>query len=121
LWGIAPANPFNPECLVTPEDHGAQVGKVCGGSIAFGGGVPLYKKGKKIGGLGASGDTSCSDHEFALLMSHKAGLDPSGGQFEDDIQFTAEKGASVWSHPQCANTWHNGKQIPGGEAPATGY
>jgi uncharacterized protein GlcG (DUF336 family) len=39
-WGLAQPNAFNPECLVSPEDSGKSNGKVCGGSIAFGGGVP---------------------------------------------------------------------------------
>src|SRR3982751_2083306 len=43
LWSAANSNPLNPECLVKPSDKGSQKGKVCGGTIAFGGGVPLYR------------------------------------------------------------------------------
>ncbi|MGA9390039.1 MAG: heme-binding protein [Candidatus Sulfotelmatobacter sp.] len=42
------------------------VGKPIGGVIVFGGGLPLYdSKGKIVGGLGLSGDTSCADHIMA--------------------------------------------------------
>jgi uncharacterized protein GlcG (DUF336 family) len=64
LYSLANANPFNPACLETPEarDKGP---KICGGTIVFGGGVPLYKGKTRVGGLGASGDTACADHEIA--------------------------------------------------------
>src|SRR5918912_2549400 len=65
LWSAANGNPFNPDCLVKPEDHGKQKGKVCGGTIAFGGGVPLYKGKTRVGGLGASGTPPCADNVIA--------------------------------------------------------
>src|SRR5262245_9990114 len=65
LWGGPAGNPFNPACAGRPEDNGKGNGKVCGGTIVFGGGVPLYKGGVRVGGLGVSGDTSCTDHEIA--------------------------------------------------------
>ena len=64
-------------------------GKVCGGSIAFGGGVPLYKGKTRVGGLGVSGDTACADHEIAKRIRHLAQLDPEKGEFADDIIYTA--------------------------------
>ena len=63
-------------------------GKICGGSIAFGGGVPLYKGKTRVGGLGVSGDTACADHEIAKRIRHLAQLDPEKGEFADDIIFT---------------------------------
>jgi uncharacterized protein GlcG (DUF336 family) len=39
--------------------------KRIGGVNVFGGGLALYKGGKKIGAIGVSGDTSCRDHAFA--------------------------------------------------------
>src|SRR3954468_13921379 len=42
LWGVAEPNPFKADCVVSPQDAKSTDGKVCGGSIAFGGGVPLY-------------------------------------------------------------------------------
>ena len=63
-------------------------GKICGGSIAFGGGVPLYKGKTRVGGLGVSGDTACADHEIAKRIRHLAQLDPEKGEFADDIIYT---------------------------------
>jgi len=120
LWSAANGNPLNPECLLKPEDHGKQKGKLCGGTIAFGGGVPLYKGNTRVGGLGASGDTPCADHEIAKRIRDKAGLNPAGGAFADDIQYSKSDKASVFTHPLCMHTWRNGKKI-GEEPPAKGY
>lgn len=89
--------------------------KVCGGGIVFGGGVPVYKNGHIIGGLGVSGDTPCADHEIAKRVRHIAGLDPKGGPAVDDIQYSRVDHASVYTHPLCPNTWRNGQKI--GEEP----
>jgi len=119
LFGAATANAFNPACLQTPQDRDKGP-KLCGGTIVFGGGVPLYKGKTRIGGLGASGDTACTDHEIAKRMRDKAGLNPPGGAFADDIWFTKTDGPSVFAHPLCKNTWRNGKKI-GDEDPAKEY
>lgn len=112
LYGAANANPFNPACLDTPGDAvDAGKGTVCGGTIVFGGGVPLYKGKTRVGGLGASGDTACADHEMAKRVRHLAQLDPEKGEFIDDIVYTKADGPSVYAHPLCPNTWRNGKQI----------
>lgn len=116
LWGIASGNPFNPECLAAPDNAKAGVGKVCGGSIAFAGGVPLYRNKTRVGGLGVSGDTACTDHEIAKRMRHLATLDPDKGEFADDIIFESADGPSIYAHPLCPNTWRNGRKI--GDEPA---
>lgn len=115
LWGVSQPEPFNPECL----DPNAKI-KICGGAIAFGGGVPLYKNGRIVGGLGISGDTPCADHEIAKRIRHMAGLDPAKGPAADDIQYAQADRPSVFTHPLCPNTWRNGTKI-GEEAAATGY
>lgn len=120
LWGVAEPNPFRADCLVGPKDMNATNGKICGGSIAFGGGVPLYRGKTRVGGLGISGDTACADHEIAKRVRHLAQLDPEKGEFADDIIFTATDGASPFGHPLCANTWRNGQKL-GDEAKAAGY
>jgi uncharacterized protein GlcG (DUF336 family) len=117
LFGAAAANPFNPDCLVAPDNADSTNGKICGGTIVFGGGVPLYKGKTRVGGLGASGDTACADHEMAKRIRHLAGFDPPGGEYVDDIVYTKVDGPSVFAHPLCANTWRNGKKI-GEEEPA---
>jgi uncharacterized protein GlcG (DUF336 family) len=120
LWGVAEPNPFRADCVVPPGDMNATKGKVCGGSIAFGGGVPLYKGKTRVGGLGVSGDTACADHEIAKRIRHLAQLDPEKGEFADDIIYSAADGPSPFAHPLCANTWRNGKKL-GEEATAAGY
>jgi len=119
LWGIANGNPLNPACLSTPGDTAA-IGKICGGTIAFGGGVPLYRGQTRVGGLGVSGDTSCADHEIAKRIRSAAGLDPAKGAAVDDIQYTKVDGATPFAHPLCPNTWRDGKKI-GDESPGAGY
>jgi len=120
LWGVAGPNPFRADCLVTPRDLNATNGKVCGGSIAFGGGVPLYRGKTRVGGLGVSGDTACADHEIAKRIRHLAMLDPEKGEFADDIIYASADGASPFAHPLCANTWRNGTRL-GDETEAAGY
>src|SRR4051812_39914221 len=120
LWGVAEPNPFRADCLVAPDDMNATIGKICGGSIAFGGGVPLYKGKTRVGGLGVSGDTACADHEIAKRIRHLAQLDPEKGEFADDILYTIADGPSPFAHPLCANTWRNGQKL-GDEANASGY
>jgi Haem-degrading len=51
------------------------VGHRVGGINVFGGGLGLYVKGKRVGGLGLSGDTSCADHNKAWLTRHNLGFD----------------------------------------------
>src|SRR3954465_11352362 len=99
LWGVAEPNAFSPECLVRPEDAGKTNGKLCGGQIAFGGGLALYKNKTRVGALGASGDTGCTDTEIAKCLRHLAQLDPEKGQLADDITFSKADGASAFTHP----------------------
>jgi uncharacterized protein GlcG (DUF336 family) len=120
LWGVAEPNPFSADCLVPPGDSGKTDHTMCGGSIAFGGGVPLYRNKTRVGGLGVSGDTACADHEIAKRIRHLASLDPEQGEFADDITYSSVDGASVFAHPLCPNTWRNGKKL-GDEAKAQGY
>jgi uncharacterized protein GlcG (DUF336 family) len=120
LWGVGEPNPFNVNCLESPRDAGKTDGMVCGGSIAFGGGVPLYRSKTRVGGLGLSGDTPCTDHEIAKRIRHLAQLDPEKGEFADDITYSEADGASSFTHPLCDNTWRNGKKL-GDESKAQGY
>lgn len=120
LWGLAAGNPFNPACLETPDRASHHDAPVCGGTITFGGGVPLYRNKTRVGGLGVSGDTACADHEIAKRMRHLVQLDPEKGEFADDITYSAADGASTFTHPLCANTWRNGQKL-GEEAKASGY
>jgi uncharacterized protein GlcG (DUF336 family) len=119
LWSAANGNPMNPVCL-GPAENTRNPNVVCGGTIVFGGGLPLYKGKTRVGGLGVSGDTPCADHEIAKRVRSAAGLNPDKGEFADDIQYTKVDGPTWYAHPLCPNTWRNGQKI-GDEAPATGY
>jgi uncharacterized protein GlcG (DUF336 family) len=118
LWSLGQSNLFDPDALVAPDARSKM--KTAGGLIFFGGGVPLYAGGSLIGGLGISGDTSCTDHEIAKRVRDLAELNPPGGTSVDDITYSAPDGATVFTHPLCLNTWRNGEFI-GEEAPAVGY
>ena len=120
LFGAAGANAFDPACFETPQTPARSDGKICGGAVFVGGGVPLYKGKIRIGGLGVSGDTPCADHEIAKRIRRIAQLDPERGALADDISYSSVEGASVFSHPLCPNTWLNGKRI-GDEPKASGY
>jgi len=119
LWSAANGNPLSPLCAGNARDLKTGIGKVCGGTIVFGGGLPLYKGQTRVGALGVSGDTSCTDHEIAKRMRQAAGLDPKGLP-SDDILYTAADGPSPFAHPLCPNTYRDGNKV-GDEAPASGY
>ena len=87
LFGAAATNPFNPACMGGPTDD-ALDGKVCGGIVVFGGGLPLYSDGRKVGALDTSGDTACADHEVARELRNLAEFNPPTGANADDIQYT---------------------------------
>jgi uncharacterized protein GlcG (DUF336 family) len=120
LWGAGAGNPLNPACLETPKNHENLGTKLCGGTITFGGGLALYRGQTKVGGLGLSGDTPCTDHEIAKRVRDMAGLNPPKGAYVDDITYSSADGASIYTHPLCPNTWRNNKKI-GEEPPAQGY
>jgi uncharacterized protein GlcG (DUF336 family) len=116
LWSLSGSNHFDTKLLDGPREASRDK-DIPGGNIFFGGGVPLYRNQKIIGGLGVSGDTSCADHEIAKRVRNRAGLNPPAGM-DDDIVYSPPDPPSVFAHPVCLNTWRNGKQI-GSEAPAT--
>jgi uncharacterized protein GlcG (DUF336 family) len=96
LYGLNNSNPFNPEL----QEQGTGIGKVPGGIITFGGGVPLYSGGQVIGGLGVSGDTACADHAIAFRMRRLAGLD--GTPSPDNITYlNAGELPHDVGHPHC--------------------
>jgi hypothetical protein len=51
------------------------VGQVIGGINVFGGGLALYNGSNRVGGVGVSGDTSCTDHMVAWQLRHGLNLD----------------------------------------------
>ena len=82
LFGLQFSNPVDTSVAYKgPSIHygtsnDPMVGRKIGGVNVFGGGLGLYADGKKlIGGVGVSGDTSCSDHYIAWRVRHLLGLD----------------------------------------------
>ena len=121
LASLGQSNPFDPKYLSTPDGEGPGKNQITGGMIFFGGGLPLYKSGKIVGGLGVSGDTACTDHEIAKRVRARAVLAPThlpGGNLADDIVLSPPDPPNVFAHPLCVNTWRNGK-FEGQEHPAT--
>jgi hypothetical protein len=57
----------------TPNDP--MVGQVIGGINVFGGGLALYTGSARVGGVGVSGDQSCTDHMVAWHLRHNLNLD----------------------------------------------
>jgi hypothetical protein len=77
--GIGPIDPppANAATFGAPQDP--MVGQRIGGINVFGGGLALYKGGVRVGGLGVSGDTSCTDHMVAWWTRHLLGIDGFSG------------------------------------------
>jgi uncharacterized protein GlcG (DUF336 family) len=113
LYSLATSAPPNPNAVFgapasfgTPDDP--MVGKAIGGVIVFAGGLPLYAPdGKIVGGLGLSGDTSCTDHIIAWKVRHELHLDavPMGPSAEhnDNMILDWQNGSSQsgFGHPSC--------------------
>lgn len=113
LYSLATSAPPNPNAVYgdpatfgTPTDP--MIGKAIGGIVVFAGGLPLYAAdGKLVGGLGLSGDTSCTDHVIAWKVRHDLHLDavPMGPSPEhnDNMILDWHNGASAsgFGHPSC--------------------
>ncbi len=78
-YGEGPGHspPANASTFGTTSDP--MVGLRIGGINVFGGGLALYKGGVRVGGLGVSGDTSCTDHMIAWRTRSSLGLDGFAG------------------------------------------
>ena len=120
LFGLQESNPVDPASAYKGNsDHNGQandpmVGTKIGGINVFGGGLALYSaSGEMVGGVGVSGDTSCTDHVVAWKVRHALNLDnvPTGvapGGTDNMIQDIATVGghpvsASGFGHPTCLN------------------
>ncbi len=118
LFGLQFSNPVDPAVAYKGPSihygtaHDPMVGRKIGGVNVFGGGLGLYATGKKIiGGVGVSGDTSCSDHYIAWRVRHILGLDHMVGvggvnsdvTRPDNIIFDISGGVSAggFGHPHC--------------------
>jgi uncharacterized protein GlcG (DUF336 family) len=82
LFGLQESNPVDTRVAYAGPSplYGTaidpMVGNKIGGVNVFGGGLALYGQNRQIvGGIGVSGDTSCSDHDIAWRTRHLLGLD----------------------------------------------
>ncbi len=127
LFGLQDSNPVDTSVAYKGpsanygQSNDPMVGNKIGGVNVFGGGLALYGPGRVVvGGLGASGDTSCADHNIAWRVRHALGLDHLAGiggvsgdpQRPDNIVFDISPNpnggtgisAGGFGHPTCLNT-----------------
>ena len=110
LFGLQESNPVDTDVAYAGpasaygRHNDPMIGKRIGGINVFGGGFALYSpNGTLLGGLGVSGDTSCSDHIIGWKLRHALNLDnvpngPAGGT--DNIIFTVDA-LDGFEHPEC--------------------
>lgn len=86
LYGLQASNPVDTAAAYSGPSYNygqafdPMVGSKIGGVNVFGGGLALYAPGKiLVGGVGVSGDTSCTDHDTAWRVRHNLGLDHLSG------------------------------------------
>ena len=115
LFGLQESNPVDTDAAYggnaanygQPNDP--MVGRKIGGINVFGGGLALYNKtGVLVGGLGVSGDTSCTDHIVAWKTRHALNFDdvPAGvGAMNTDNMINdlnlPPGSQSGFGHPTC--------------------
>lgn len=105
LYGLQHSNPVDASraYLGSPKQNGtdsdAMMNTRLGGVNVFGGGVALYNSsGKKVGAIGASGDTSCRDHTVAYQTRIHLGL---ANQPNDDRLKLVATPAALFEQPAC--------------------
>jgi len=127
LYGLQHSNPVDPAAAYYYEGEANSwgsgttdplVGKRIGGVNIFGGGLALYTKveGKsvKVGAIGVSGDTSCTDHVVAWKIRQALQLDkvPAGvasngktdGMIQDIVGSNGNfRSKSGFGHSTCLN------------------
>lgn len=108
LYGLQHSNPVDATRAYagSPNTFGTTAdplkNKRIGGVNVFGGGLALYKNGKKIGAIGVSGDTSCTDHVVAWEIRKALGLGNTPNQ--DVLTADDTPDAGSFEHPTCPNT-----------------
>lgn len=107
LFGLQESNPVDAEAAYAgnPTNYAKTndplVGKRVGGVNVFGGGIAVYKNGVKVGAIGVSGDTSCTDHAFAWNIRHNLGLEPLGSVTQVEKLTLTDTFAGLGDHPHC--------------------
>jgi uncharacterized protein GlcG (DUF336 family) len=128
LFGLQESNPVDPGAayggnpLLYGTENDPMTGKRIGGINVFGGGLALYSAdGELLGGIGVSGDTSCTDHIIAWKLRHRLNLDnvPGGpandGSTDNIIYFIAdddpENVLDGFEHPTCFDNEGRGDHV----------
>jgi uncharacterized protein GlcG (DUF336 family) len=123
LYALAASNPVHEEAFYVGEaetwgtEEDPAVGRRLGGTVVFAGGLALYADGGElVGGLGVSGDESCTDHVVAWKVRHALDLDnvPAGVTKANDDNIIHDlsvdpgtgrmQSASGYGHPTCSPT-----------------
>ena len=130
LYGLQASNPVDTAVAYAGSEKrfgmpgDPMVGKRIGGVNVFGGGLALYKDGKKIGAIGVSGDSSCADHNIAWRVRKALGLDkvPAGvsPNKDDGIIYDISGGVSKggFGHAACGGKEADvAKEIGAGSTP----
>ena len=146
LYGLQHSNPvdtavaYQGDATTFGTTADPMVGKRIGGVNVFGGGLALYAQGgTRIGALGVSGDTSCTDHFVAWRVRQALALDflknPSvpgvsgdashpdnivydiasdanGGILDSGPGGTLSSSQSGFGHPQCSPPTPDGTNGP---------
>jgi uncharacterized protein GlcG (DUF336 family) len=121
LYALATSNPVHEEAFYAGDasswgtEDDPVAGRRVGGTIVFGGGLALYTdQGELVGGLGVSGDESCTDHVVAWKVRHALNLDnvPAGVTKANDDNIVHDlsadpasgrvQSASGYGHPTCS-------------------
>ena len=118
LFGLQESNPvdtgaaYGGNAANYGQPNDPMVGRKIGGINVFGGGLALYNKtGVLVGGLGVSGDTSCTDHIVAWKTRHALNFDDVPGgvgalntdNMINDLNLPAAN-QSGFGHPTCDTT-----------------
>lgn len=127
LYGLQHSNPvatgvgYEGPSAANGAANDPMVGEKIGGVNVFGGGLALYDAQRRVvGGVGASGDTACADHNIAWRVRNSLNLDflaGVGGVSGDpvrpdnivfDITPNPAGGTGIsaggFGHPPCINT-----------------
>ena len=122
LYGLQESNPVDAEVAYTGPVHlygtrnDPMIGERIGGINVFGGGLALYSSdGSLLGGVGVSGDTSCTDHIVAWKLRHALNLDhvpggPDADSNTDNIIYT-DGTIDGFEHPTCFDTPGQGDHV----------
>jgi len=131
LFGLQESNPVDTRVAYAGPvsaygtHHDPMIGRRIGGINVFGGGLGLYSSdGRLLGGLGVSGDTSCTDHIIAWKLRHALNLDnvpagPDGDSNSDNIIYI-DGTLDGFEHPTCFDLAGQGDHVViGNDLPTT--